>query len=55
MNNQIRSLLTLLCILILLGVVAFGQTDRGTLTGRMADSSGALNPEDTIQRKGISL
>lgn len=48
MNNQIRSLLTLLCTLLLLSVVAFGQTDRGTITGIVSDSAGATVPGATV-------
>ncbi len=48
MNTQIRSLLTLLCVLLLLSVSALAQTDRGTITGIVSDSAGASIPGATV-------
>ncbi len=54
MNNHIRSLFTLLCTMLLWAVVAFGQTDRGTITGIVSDSTGASVPGATVTVTNIA-
>ena len=50
-----RSILaTLTCMLLLCGI-AFAQSDRGTITGTVADPAGALVPEATIEAKNAEI
>ena len=46
-------LLRLTVIGIVLGAVALAQTDRGTLTGVIADPAGAVIPNAAIELRGV--
>src|SRR5437879_12575411 len=49
---RVRRLLVVVC-LILSATAAFAQTDRGTLTGTVSDTTGAVIPGVAIEAKNI--
>src|SRR5713101_8385178 len=49
---KIRSLLAISCLFVFT-LAAFAQTDRGTLTGTVSDTSGAVIPGVPIQAKNV--
>jgi outer membrane receptor protein involved in Fe transport len=48
----LRLVIVALCISLLLLGLAFGQTDRGTITGTITDSAGAVIPGAVVEAKG---
>jgi len=48
-----RSLFAALCCLLLIASAAWAQSDRGTITGTVADASGAMIPDAPIEAKNI--
>ncbi len=49
---KLRSLLVTICVL-LMALAAVAQTDRGTITGTVSDSTGAVIPGASIEAKNI--
>lgn len=49
-----RSPVLLLCSLLAFSVAAFGQSDRGTITGTVADPGGAVVPAAAIEARNLS-
>src|SRR3989449_4865712 len=51
---RIRSVFSVVCLFILaFAFAAFAQTDRGTLTGTVSDTSGAVIPGVPIEAKNV--
>jgi hypothetical protein len=49
-----RSSLIMVCCLALIATFAFAQSDRGTITGTVADSAGAMVPNASIEAKNVN-
>ncbi len=49
---KVRSLLIVICLLVS-ALAVFGQTDRGTITGTIADATGAVIPGATVEAKNV--
>src|SRR5512137_2767264 len=49
-----RSILIAVCCWFLVAWAAFAQSDRGTITGTIADPAGAVIPGATIEAKNIN-
>src|SRR2546421_10444198 len=49
---KVRSLMIVICLLVST-LAAFGQTDRGAITGTIADATGAVIPGATVEAKNL--
>lgn len=53
-DDTMRSILTAFCCLLLVAGAAFAQSDRGTITGTIADPAGAAVPNASIEAKNTA-
>src|SRR2546425_11835191 len=52
-RKSMRVLSLVLCICLVMALTAFAQTDRGTITGTVADATGAVIPGATVEARNV--